>query len=398
LTGGARRAAPALEAAVRGVHPGPRDAGGEGPLRTAQLDYELPARLIATRPAEPRDSARLLVVRRGEERLEHATVADLPAYLVRGDVLVFNRTSVLPARLHLRRQHDYRRVEGLFLEEPAPGLWSLMLAGSRRLRVGQRLELLDRQEMPAALWLELRERDGPAWRAQLAGAQGSHVPGAAGVLERVGTTPIPPYIRRARRGAAVDDALDRRWYQTVYADERSRRSVAAPTAGLHFTPRLLEALGEAGVRSAGLFLDIGPGTFRPVTAPTLSGHVMDPERYVVPPQTLRFLHEAAAAHGGGRIVAVGTTVVRTLESLPDPLPDPGTLDGPLGGETDLLIAPPRQLRRVQGLLTNFHLPRSTLLALVAAVVGLERVLAIYREAVRMGYRFYSYGDAMLILP
>jgi S-adenosylmethionine:tRNA ribosyltransferase-isomerase len=212
---------------------------------------------------------------------------------------------------------------------------------------------------------------------------------------------LPPYIQRARhvQGIEISDERDRQWYQTTYADPRRRRSVAAPTAGLHFTPHLLEAMTNRGVQRLDVTLHVGPGTFKPVAAETLAEHTMHTEFFEVDERTVQALRETRRRierAGRGRIIAVGTTTVRTLESLPSPLS--ATTDGPMAGETDLLIAPPYEFRLVDGMLTNFHLPRSTLLALVAAMVGLERLLAIYREAVEREYRFYSYGDAMLILP
>lgn len=266
-----------------------------------------------------------------------------------------------------------------------------MLASNGRLRTGHRIELLDRHENVTAHGLELVETNTEGWRVLV----NSERP-VASVLDEVGLTPLPPYIRRARHGQEIDDELDRAWYQTVYADPAKRRSVAAPTAGLHFTDDLLARLAESGVRRIDLTLHVGPGTFRPITAPTLAGHVMHAEHYEVPPASIAALRDVGGR--GGRVVAVGTTSVRTLESLPDPLPSPESLDGPIVGRTSLLIAPPYQPRRFDGLLTNFHLPRSTLLALVAALLGLDRLMVVYAEAVRRQYRFYSYGDAMLIMP
>jgi S-adenosylmethionine:tRNA ribosyltransferase-isomerase len=363
-------------------------------LPTEALDYNLPQELIATRPAEPRDSARMMVVRRSDQRLEHARVHDLPGYLEPGDGLVFNTTAVAPARLHGRRAGTGGRVECLFVEEPSPGTWLVMLQSGGHLRPGELVELVDAQGRSGGNALELIETDPDGWRARLTGSGDT-----TRVLERLGLTPLPPYILKARRegrgggGGAVADALDRRWYQTVYADPRQRHSVAAPTAGLHFTPELLERLAEGGVERIDVTLHVGPGTFRPITAPTVEQHAMHAEQYAVPPQAV-----AALRRTRGRIVAVGSTAVRTLESLPMPLPDPDSLAGPVRGHTDLLIAPPYDLKHVDGMLTNFHLPRTTLLALVAALTGLDRLKALYEEATRLRYRFYSYGDAMLILP
>ncbi|MHC4100624.1 MAG: tRNA preQ1(34) S-adenosylmethionine ribosyltransferase-isomerase QueA [Planctomycetota bacterium] len=357
-------------------------------LPTQQLDYDLPPELIATRPADPRDSARMMVVRRSGEGVEHAHVRDLPGYLEAGDALVFNTTAVAPARLHARRAGTGGRVECLFVEEPSPGTWLVMLQSSGRLRPGQRIELVDAQGQPDESGLELIEPHPDGWLAKLTGPSDR-----ARVLQRLGLTPLPPYILKARGATVVPDALDRGWYQTIYADPGECRSVAAPTAGLHFTPGLLERLEERGVARIDVTLHVGPGTFRPITAPTVEQHVMHAEHYAVSPEAL-----AALRRTRGRTFAVGSTAVRTLESLPKPLPDPESLAGPIRGRTDLLIAPPYALQQVDGILTNFHLPRSTLLALVAAVIGLDRVKMAYAEAVRQRYRFYSYGDAMLILP
>jgi S-adenosylmethionine:tRNA ribosyltransferase-isomerase len=357
-------------------------------LPTQRLDYDLPPELIATQPAEPRDSARMMVVRRSDDRIEHARARDLPDYLETGDALVFNTTAVAPARLYGRRAGTGGKVECLFVEEPAPGTWLVMLQCGGRLRARERIELLDTQGTTGEIGLELIETHPEGWLAKLTGPQGT-----AAVLDHLGHTPLPPYILKARGGTVVPDTQDRRWYQTIYADPDERHSVAAPTAGLHFTPELLDRLNRHGVQRIDVTLHVGPGTFRPITAATVEQHAMHAEHYAVTPQAL-----AALRGSPGRIFAVGSTSVRTLESLSKPLPAPETLGGPVRGSTDLLIAPPYTAKHVQGMLTNFHLPRSTLLALVAAFIGLERLKAAYEEAIKRRYRFYSYGDAMLILP
>jgi S-adenosylmethionine:tRNA ribosyltransferase-isomerase len=362
-------------------------------LPTQRLDYDLPPELIATRPAEPRDAARMMVVRRSDDRVDHVFVRDLPGYLEAGDAVVFNTTAVAPARLQGRRAGTGGRVECLFVEEPSPGTWLVMLQSGGRLRPGEHVELIDELGHAGGASLELIEAQPDGWLARLTGADNT-----ARVLERLGLTPLPPYILKARRegsggSGGVPDALDRAWYQTVYADSGQCHSVAAPTAGLHFTPDLLERLRQGGVERIDVTLHVGPGTFRPITAPTVEQHVMHAEHYAVSAQAV-----AALRRVRGRVIAVGSTAVRTLESLPGPLPEPEALEGPLRGHTDLLIAPPYELGRVDGMLTNFHLPRTTLVALVAAVIGLDRVKAVYAEAARLRYRFYSYGDAMLILP
>ena len=364
------------------------------PLRTDDLDYELPRELIATRPAEPRDSARLLIMYRSGDTIEHRQVRDLPGYLRAGDTLVFNRTAVMPARLVGRRADTGGRVEGLFLEEVAQGQWLVMLRSNGRLRVGQRVQLLDTDGQPYESALELVEPRPEGWLVNAGGSQS-----VSAMLDRAGWTPLPPYILRARGEEKIRDALDRQWYQTTFADPRERRSVAAPTAGLHFTPELLAKIENRGVRRIDIVLDIGLGTFKPITAETLDQHPMHAERFAVEPSAIEAINQTHnPARGSGRIIAIGTTVVRTLESLPAPLPDPTALSEPVIGRTELLISPPYRFKHVDGILTNFHLPRSTLLALVGAMVGLDRIKAAYRAAIEQRYRFYSYGDAMLILP
>lgn len=375
-------------------------------LATAELDYELPPDRIATRPAEPRDAARLLVMSRSNDEIRHCRVGDLPDFLHAGDALVFNTTAVAPARLIGRRVETQGQVEGLYLrDEPAsPGQlrWRLMLKAGGRLRAGDRVELQAEDEPARSMVIRLVEKTEAEWIAEVEGGGET-----LALLDALGRTPLPPYILKARGEADVPDSADRAWYQTVYARDEDRRSVAAPTAGLHFTPQLLARLHEAGVERIDVTLHVGAGTFKPVTAQTLSGHVMHQEWCEVSPQALASLRavrrlgrESKGENGGGgRVIAVGTTSVRTLESLPVPLPDvTGENCGGCRGMTDLLIAPPYEFKHVDGMLTNFHLPRSTLLALVAAMVGLDRLKSVYREAISRGYRFYSYGDAMLILP
>ncbi|MDY7110465.1 MAG: tRNA preQ1(34) S-adenosylmethionine ribosyltransferase-isomerase QueA [Planctomycetota bacterium] len=371
---------------------------GSSSLPTAALDYDLPQHLIAMRPAEPRDSARLLVVRRSGDSIEHRVVRDLPEYLAADDLLVFNDTAVAPARLFARREETGGRLEGLFLEEIEKGRWRIMLKPARRLKPGHRLELTTLEGAAGEWALELEANEGGEWIARLDPPRPAEI-----VLNELGGTPLPPYIIRARRAGAkrFDDADDRRWYQTVYADPGRRGSVAAPTAGLHFTPALLKAIDKRGVQRRHVTLHVGPGTFKPISADTVGEHDMHAEWYEAPRGTIAALRAAKERRAVGpaptpRVLAVGTSTVRTLESLPDPLPPAS--DASITGETELLIAPPYPFRYVDGMLTNFHLPRSTLLALVASMIGLDRVLAVYREAVKREYRFYSYGDAMLILP
>ena len=365
-------------------------------LTTAALDYDLPERFIATRPAEPRDAARLLVMHRKGGDVQHRHMRDLPDLVEPGDLLVYNDTAVAPARLVGRRAGSGGRIEGLFLKETDRGAWRLLIRGGRRLRPGSRIELSGAGDAagPHALVIESEVGLGE-WIARV-----DPPTPTAEVLDAVGRTPIPPYIQRARaqRDLAIDDTQDRVWYQTVYAEAARRGSVAAPTAGLHFTPALLDAVDDRGARRACVTLHVGIGTFRPITTERLVDHAMHTEWYEVPSETIDALHAArtqGATGTGARVLAIGTTALRSLESLPDDLPRDGTS---VIGDTDLFIAPPYTFRHADGMLTNFHLPRSTLLALVGAMVGLDRLLAAYEEAMRHDYRFYSYGDAMLILP
>ena len=354
--------------------------------------------MIATRPAEPRDSARMLVMHRGSESIEHRVVRDLPEYLRAGDALVFNTTAVAPARLIGRRASSSGKVEGLFLSElksiARELQWLVMLKAGGKLRNGDRVELLDQTGQSRCSIELIESRDGE-WAVTVHGAMST-----AEALDLLGRTPLPPYILKARGGEAVTDDLDRRWYQTVYAEQSQRQSVAAPTAGLHFTPELLQRLQTKGTRRIDVTLHVGPGTFKPVTADTLDQHRMHAEWFSVSAEAMEELGQVRRDRSGAvaRVIAVGTTSVRTLESLPALNTNTGEICGGISGMTDLLIAPPYDFKNVDGMLTNFHLPRSTLMALVAAMVGLDRLKAVYRLAIDMKYRFYSYGDAMLILP
>lgn len=364
-------------------------------LATDALDYQLPPELIAQKPVEPRDSARLLVVRRSNDSIEHRRVRDLPDLLQPSDVLVFNNTYVLPARFEGVRADTTGRVEGLYLHTLENGHWQVMLRSNGRLHDNITINLLDNENNRSDVTMRLIKRIGEQWAVAVSPDNNPHR-----VLTSLGRTPLPPYIRWARSHLEhpadwkdIADSSDRAWYQTVYADEGQAGSVAAPTAGLHFTPELLNALQSRGIENINVTLHVGPGTFKPVTAPTIQQHQMHSESFAVLSAAIESLKQAVDSQR--RIIAVGTTATRTLESLPFPLPPS---NDPIAGETDLLIAPGYQFRYVHGLLTNFHLPRSTLLALIAAMLGLDRVHEIYRLAIEQRYRFYSYGDAMLILP
>ncbi len=366
-------------------------------MRIEELDYEFDPSLVATTPAEPRDAARLMVISRSRGTIEHRTVRDLATILGAGDELVVNATSVLRARLALVDEARGRETEGLLLEPSAEvPLWRVLVRQAKRFEPGARLTLRDGHGRGHGDAIQLVRRDDDAWLARL-------IPGPLGgdvatVLERSGQTPLPPYILKARRDRRidVDDDLDRAEYETVYARASARGSVAAPTAGLHFTGDLLASLAARGVGRHELILDVGAGTFKPVETDTVEAHDMHAERFMVPRELLGLLAGAAAARAAGRrqIVAVGTTTVRALESLPDPLP---SADRDLEAITRILISPGFRWRFTDALMTNFHLPRSTLLALVGSFCGMELMREAYATAVRERYRFYSYGDAMLIM-
>jgi S-adenosylmethionine:tRNA ribosyltransferase-isomerase len=329
----------------------------------AEFDYQLPEDLIAQGPLPERDASRLLVLPRRSGSMDHRLVRELPGLLAPGDVMVVNDARVIPARLHGRKEGTGGKVE-LLLVEPLGGAdWLALGQASKPLREGAGVEVLgSRIEI-----VQVREGGELVVRLPLQGDA------LWSFLDEAGELPLPPYIRHAPGPA------DRERYQTIFARERG--AIAAPTAGLHFTPLLIEALRARGVGLAPITLHVGPGTFLPVRAQRVEDHRMHRERYFVPEESARVIARAE------RVIAVGTTALRTLEASQG-RPGPGT--------TDLFITPGYQFRAVHGLLTNFHLPRSTLLMLVAAFAGLDRTKAAYREAVARRYRFFSYGDAMLI--
>lgn len=349
-------------------------------LSLEQLDYDLPPELIAQQPCAQRDQSRLMVVRRKEGTREGRRFHELPQLLQAGDLLVLNDTRVLPARLLGTRARTGGKWEGLFVQAHPDGAWELLGQTRGRPIIGETL-LVEREgggEEPALRLCLVSKTPEGRWLVR------PDDPAApAEVLARVGRIPLPPYIRKGR--AAPEDSQR---YQTVYASKGG--AVAAPTAGLHFTEAVLAALGQRGIHWAFVTLHIGPGTFQPVQVENAAEHRMEAEWGELSEQTATALQ--ACRQRGGRVVAVGSTSVRLLETVAAS----GELR-PWSGVTDLTIAPPFTFRAVDALLTNFHLPRSSLLLLVAAFMGLEPMHAAYREAVEQGYRFYSYGDAMLIL-
>jgi S-adenosylmethionine:tRNA ribosyltransferase-isomerase len=344
-------------------------------VRLDELDYDLPVDRIAQEPSARREDARLLVLDRVARGVVHRGVGDLPELLRPGDVLVVNDTRVLAARLIARRRTG-GRVE-VFLVERRGDAWEALVRAGGRLEAGELLVI----EGAGAVRLEESLGQG-RWRVR---GEGTEI---EALMAHAGRMPLPPYIRREDEDPRAD--LDRERYQTTFA--RVPGAIAAPTAGLHLTPELVGRIEASGVEIARLTLHVGLGTFEPVRTERLEDHVMHEERYEIPPETAAAVRRAKAK--GGRVVAVGTTCVRALEDAAgrtsDDLPESGV------ARTRLLILPGYRFRVVDALLTNFHLPRSTLLALVAAFAGRERVLAAYEEAVREGYRFFSYGDAMFL--
>ena len=356
-------------------------------MKLSDFDYELPPDRIAQVPADRRDDARLFVHDVAADASSHRTVAELPELLDPGDLVVVNDTRVVPSRLWVRRPSG-GRVELLLLEPVAdrPGSWRALVNPARKLKVGELLGVDEDGERTPLVRAERRlARDdgvpGPHWIVEWVAAEPIEA-----VLERVGVMPLPPYIDRA-----VDDpraTLDRERYQTVFAREPG--AVAAPTAGLHLTEAILGGLRERGVELAKVTLHVGEGTFRPVEVEDVREHAMHAERYTLSEETAASV--ARCRERGGRVVAVGTTSVRTLESQAAG----GGLVRAGSGATDLFLTPGAELRVVDALLTNFHLPKSTLLMLVSAFAGRERILRLYAEALEAGYRFLSYGDAMLL--
>ena len=347
-------------------------------MRVDLFDFELPPERIALRPARPRDAARMLVVP-GEGGFEDRTVRELPTLLRPGDVLVFNDTRVIPAQLEGRRGEArigatlHKRIDPELVEGRR---WQAFVRNAKRLHEG------DEIAFPAGVsaTAEQRHPDG-SWTLVFAGEEPVEV-----LLERAGRMPLPPYIA----GKRPADEADRADYQTIFAREDG--AVAAPTAALHFTPELLAALDEAGIGRETLTLHVGAGTFLPVKADDTDAHAMHAEWGRIEPETAERLNAARAA--GGRLVAIGTTSLRLLESAAD---EHGAIH-PFAGDTAIFITPGYRFRAIDGLMTNFHLPRSTLFMLVSALMGLDRMQAAYAHAIAEEYRFYSYGDASLLLP
>ncbi len=337
---------------------------------TDPYHFELPAQRIAHEPSPVRGGSRALFLERGHSNLESGHFAELPSRLRGDECLIVNDTRVIPARIRARRQTG-GEVEAFLLRQEGETLWRAWLNPSRRIQPGEEL-------MTTGASLKIIERFDRWWRVSL----------PAGELERIGEVPLPPYIERAPLDSRLN-SLDLDRYQTVYANQAG--AVAAPTAGLHFTADLLSALEARGIPVIRTTLHVGPGTFTPIRAKTIEEHRVDPELFEVSSEARNQL--ATAKSEGRSLICVGTTSMRLIESLPDLSPGPD-----IEGECDLTILPGHEFRHADGLITNFHLPRSSLLVLVSAFHGRERTLAAYQHAIDSEFRFYSYGDSMVILP
>jgi S-adenosylmethionine:tRNA ribosyltransferase-isomerase len=348
-------------------------------MRTENLNYDLPSELIAQEPAKIRSESRLLVLNRLNGQLTDSRFSQIGEFLLPGDCLVLNNTKVLPARFFARRASG-AKLEGLFLVVNTSGEWEVMLKGVRKVKVGEIICLTDKtnKDFCRATLLD-KKTDSCLLKVE------SDFD-AESVLEQIGFPPLPPYIKRT--GDQKQAAVDKERYQTVYACRPG--AVAAPTAGLHFTGELIEQLKTNGVNFVYVTLHVGAGTFKPVTADNLEEHQIHQEWFSIDEKVVQKIN--AAKEKGSRIIAVGTTSVRSLESAAE-----GQGLKNIQGMTGLFIKPGYKFKIVDAMVTNFHLPKSTLLALVASFTGLENIMGAYRYAIEQRYRFYSYGDAMLII-
>jgi len=350
-------------------------------MKSSDFDYELPLELIAQEPPERRDGARMMVLNRATRTIEHKAFSDLPSYLQANDLVIVNDTRVIPARVFGRKAKEGTggKVEFLLLEETEPGFWDALMRCRRRPKVGEQVIL----ENDLAVVTVLEE--GEKGRVKIRVESSSPFLEA---LDQIGQPPLPPYIQRKEAPEQQREA-DKVRYQTIFAREPG--AVAAPTAGLHFTPEVLARLAEQGVDQAAVTLHVGIGTFRPVDVDLVEDHKMDNERWAISEDTAQKIAVAKAA--GGRVLAVGTTSVRTLESSAARPEGFGLGEG----RTELFIYPPYDFKVTDAIITNFHLPKSTLIMMISAFADREFILKAYAEAIRECYRFYSYGDCMLIL-
>lgn len=344
-------------------------------MRLSDFDYELPEELIAQYPLEKRDHSRLMVVHRKDGKIEHRRFYNIVEYLRPGDLLVINETKVFPARLFAVKDRTDAKVEVFLLRELENNLWEVLVKPARKVRIGNKLTIAEGVQCDV---IDNTVSGGRVVRFANISREELYK-----LIDEVGQSPLPPYIKRD------PTPEDKERYQTVYAKRRG--AVAAPTAGLHFTEELLEKIKQKGVKVASIVLHIGLGTFRPVTVEDLSRHRMDSEYFEVSPETALAINEAKEK--GKRIIAVGTSVVRCLETVSVS----GFQISPKRGWTDKFIYPPYQFKITDAIVTNFHQPKSTLLMMVSAFAGHELIMKAYQEAIKNKYRFFSFGDAMLIL-
>ena len=348
-------------------------------MKTSDFDYNLPPELIAQEPLSERASARMLVVDRARGDLCHSTVRELPGFLSPGDLLVANETRVVPARLFGTRCDTGGKVEVLLVEPEAEGRWDAFFRASGRARVGMRAEFAGGELTAEILETRAEGRVSLSLRSSRP---------LETILAEHGVPPLPPYIKREAGVTSRTDA-DREHYQTVFA--RNDGAIAAPTAGLHFTPELLSSLADRGIDRTAITLHVGPGTFKPVKSDEVESHNMESERYIIGAECAEKMNSVDRT--ANRIVAVGSTTVRTCESVAAQY---GRIQA-CEGRTSLFIYPPYEFKTIDAMLTNFHLPKSTLVMMVSALAGKDLIMQAYQEAVRERYRFYSYGDCMLIL-
>lgn len=345
-----------------------------------EFDYHLPEALIAQYPTDRRDHSRLLVIDRKTGQIEHRHFFDIVDYLQAGDCLVMNNSKVLPARLFGEKEQTGAKIEFLLIKRLRGDEWETMVKPGKRLKPGDRVHFSDSPRLSADI-LDYGEDGTRTVRFHYDKEEHSF----SSILQKVGSIPLPPYIHRE------SGTFDQDRYQTVYSNCEKEGSVAAPTAGLHFTPELLAKAAEKGVETAQVTLHVGIGTFRPVKCETVEEHKMHFEEYEIEPEAAERINRVKQA--GGRIISVGTTSTRTIESAAD---EQGIVH-PGEGNTDIFIYPGYRFRVIDSLITNFHLPKSTLLMLISALYDREKILSAYEEAVANEYRFFSYGDAMLIL-
>jgi S-adenosylmethionine:tRNA ribosyltransferase-isomerase len=349
-------------------------------MKTEELRFYLPPELVAQKPSLIRSEARLLVVDRRSNELVDSRFDEIGGFLKPGDCLVLNDTKVLPARFFARRKSG-AKLEGLFLSESLPGTWEVMLKSIRKIKTGEYIYIQDKSKADFCIAEVLEKKQDGKCRLKLE-TTGNHEV----ILDEVGFPPLPPYIKRSDDTKIAE--ADRIRYQTVYA--RTPGAVAAPTAGLHFTDRLIERLKQAGICFAYLTLHVGMGTFKPMTTEDVEDHEMQSEPFSLDEQNARIIN--SIKNKGGRIIPVGTTSTRVLETIASNSQVKAST-----GATELFITPGYKFKITDAMITNFHLPKSTLLALVAAFTGLEKILVAYNHAIEKRYRFFSYGDAMLIL-